>query len=85
MPGIIPLDFQSAKSKDNTEFSNNFSNDFSNDDINEIYPILTFLSDMQLSPTEIKELVRDDNRPKLNHLLEQSKLLSPQDSRKLFF
>lgn len=82
MQDVIPIDPRDVDSRDTLEFLQNYENDIVNsdnqDDINEIYPVLKFLNDMQLSPLEIRDISNPENRGKLNELLGRFDYKLPQ-------
>lgn len=73
LPDILPIGPEDVDPRDTLQFLQNYDNDNSinndQDDISEMYPIVKFLDDMQLSPIEIRDILNSDNREKLDELL----------------
>lgn len=75
LPDMIQIDPRNVEPSDKLEFLQNFENGFprfkSNDGVDEVYPIVKFLNDMQLSPLEIRNILSVENKEKLDRLLER--------------
>lgn len=82
MPDLIPIDPRNLDSSDTIEFLQNYQNDIPDgneqSDFNDMYQIVKFLNDMQLSPIEIRDILNGENREKLKKLLERFEYEEPR-------
>lgn len=82
VPDLIPIDPRSVDPRNTLEFLHNYQNDIPDldqqDDFNDMYQIVKFLNDMQLSPIEIRDILSGENREKLQKLLERFEYEEPR-------